>query len=92
MQDGSRHFVSLPENSSPSRLLRHVFGLGLAFPYFYLPGAIEVWIDFWYRGNRFTINSQLGEYWFFVKDPNCSERVLEQVASHFEKLLVGAST
>jgi hypothetical protein len=92
MHDGSRHFVSLPESVTPPRLLRHIFGLRFAIPYFYLPGAIEVWIDFWYQGNRFTINNQFGEYWLFVKNPKCNDAVLEQVANHFERLLAGAGS
>jgi len=87
MHDGSRHFVSLPESAGPRRVLKHIFGLGFAFPYFYLSGAIECWIDFWYRGHRFTINNQYGEYWFFVKNPSCPTPTLERVASHFASLL-----
>jgi hypothetical protein len=87
MHDGSRHFVSLPETQPPSRLLRHIVGLGFAFPYFYLSSAVECWVDFWYRGQRFTINNQFGEYWLFVKNPTCPEAVLEHVASHFAVLL-----
>lgn len=87
MCDGSRHFVSLPESASPRKVLWHVLRLGFAVPYSYLSTAIECWIDFWYKGHRFTVNNQYGEYWFFVNNPACPPAVLEQVASHFSKLL-----
>ena len=91
MHDGSRHFVSLPEAATPRQLLRHILRLRFAVPYFYLSGAIECWLDFWYRGQRFTINSQYGEYWFFVKNPSCPAATLERVASHFASLLRAAN-
>jgi hypothetical protein len=87
MHDGSRHFLSLPESRESKRLLRHVFGLGFALPYFYLSTAVECWIDFWFRGHRFTINNQFGEYWFFVKNPACPRAILEEVALHFSRFL-----
>lgn len=87
MRDGSRHFVSLPEAVGPRRLLVHVFGLGFALPLLYLPSGIESWLGFWYRGHRFTVNNQFGEYWFFVQNPACPAKVLHRVASHFAALL-----
>jgi len=47
------------------------------------------WIDFDYAGQTFTVNDQFGEYWFFVRDPNCSDEVLMTVATHCEQLLSG---
>ncbi|MCB9853914.1 MAG: hypothetical protein H6819_12510 [Phycisphaerales bacterium] len=47
----------------------------------------EAWIDFEYRGHAFTINNQLDEYWFFVKDSACPDEILHEVADHFEALL-----
>jgi hypothetical protein len=87
MHDGSRHFVSLAESAAPRQLLLHVFRLGFAVPYFYISVGFESWLDFWYRGHRFTVNNQFGEYWFFVKNPACPTEVLDRVASHFGKLL-----
>ena len=87
MHDGSRHFVSLPEVKEPPAMFWHIFRLGFAFPYFYLSNAMESWIDFWYKGYRFTINNQYGEYWFFVKNPLCPEKILNDVAAHFSKIL-----
>lgn len=87
MHDGSRQFVSLPESELPRTLLRHIFRLRWAVPYFYMADAIETWMDFWYRGHRFAINNQFGEYWFFVKNPSCPDSVLHEVSLHFQALL-----
>ena len=48
---------------------------------------VESWIDFRYKGHRFSINNQFGDFWFFVQDPACPEALLSKVASHFAKLL-----
>ena len=87
MADGSRHFASFRESATPAQVLRHVVRLRWAVPYFYLPTPSETWIDFWYRGHRFSINDQHGEYWFFVHDPACPDAVLETIAAHFGALL-----
>lgn len=87
MHDGSRHFVFFPETQPCSRLLLHVVGLLGASPTAYVPSMLESWIDFRYQGHKFSINSQMGDYWFFVRDPNCPEDILLKVANHFEKLL-----
>src|SRR5262249_28812546 len=91
MRDGSRHFVSLPESRTPGQVFRHIFKLGFAIPYFYLSTPVECWIDFWFRGYRFTINSQFGGYWFFVKNPACPEALLQRVLAHFAAFLGEAS-
>jgi hypothetical protein len=87
MHDGSRHFVFLPESKSSGRLLLHLAGLFGALPTAYVPSMLESWIDFRYKGHKFSINTQMGDYWFFVQDPNCPEEILLKVASHFHKLL-----
>ena len=76
MHDGSRHFVLLPQSAAPLRLLFRIFTLPGAFPTAYLPSVIGSWIDFRYKGHRFSINNQYGEFWFFVQDPNCPDQVL----------------
>lgn len=87
MHDGSRHFVSLPESQPSSRLMTYLDGLIGALPTAYLPSMLESWIDFSYKGHKFSINNQMGEYWFFVRDSNCPEEVLLEVATHFQELL-----
>lgn len=87
MHDKSRHFVALPQSVAPLRLLFRVFSLFGAIPTAYVPSITESWIDFRFRGHRFSINNQYGDFWFFVQDPSCPEEVLAKVASHFAKLL-----
>jgi hypothetical protein len=83
MRDGSRQFLALPE-SVPWNLLRdHVAELKGGKVTGYLTDQItEVWIDFTFRGQKFTINNQFGEYWFFVKNPDCPAEILQHVAEH----------
>jgi hypothetical protein len=88
MHDGSRNFVLLPQSRSPLRLLFHVFTLPGAVPTNYVPSMIAgSWIDFRYKGQKFSINNQYGDFWFFVRDPSCPESVLTAVAAHFSKIL-----
>ena len=88
MYDGSRHFSSLPESEPWDRLHEHLVALeGVCVTRFLSDGVTEVWIDFDFSGERFSINNQLGEYWFFVESPECADVVLEQVVAHCSHLL-----
>ena len=87
MHDGSRHFALLPESRSSLRVLFHTFVLPGAFPTAYVPSLTESWIDFRYKGHKFSINNQFGDFWFFVRDPSCPDTTLARVANHFQKLL-----
>ncbi len=88
MHDGSRHFALLPVGKvSPVRLLFRILTLWGAFPTAFVPSLAESWIDFRFRGFKFSINDQYGDYWFFVQDPGCPESILIKVAQHFEEVL-----
>lgn len=93
MHDGSRHFGSLPDTydvESPQwyALRDHVALLaGAELRGFVTDDVTEAWIDFSFRGATFSINNQLGEWWFFAEDPACPEPVLHEVLDHFERLL-----
>ena len=83
MADGSRHFASLPEKRSWRALQRHIAKLpSVALGELVSDGVSEVWFDFRFEGHDFTVNNQLGEYWFFVRDPSCTDSVLHRVADH----------
>lgn len=88
MNDGSRHFLCLPEKLSPRQLLLHIDGFDGAVLSEYLLGGTESWIDFKYREHDFSINNRPGDFLFFVKDPQCAGDILQQVAVYFVKLLV----
>ena len=49
--------------------------------------VVGSWIDFTFRGHSFTINSESGEFVFFVEDTDCPASVRAEVAAHFESLL-----
>jgi hypothetical protein len=87
MNDGSRHFAVLPENKPSAQLLIHTIKLWGAIPTAYLPSLIESWIDFRYKGYKFRINNQYGDYWFFAETPECPDAILLRVKQHFEELL-----
>jgi hypothetical protein len=93
MHDGSRHFAGLPETydvASPQwyALRDHVAQLaGASLRGFVTDDVTEAWIDFEFRGQKFSLNNQHGEWWFFVDDPSCPDPVLHEVLDHFERLL-----
>ena len=88
MNDGSRHFVDMPEVVFFDEVADHVEELEDAeITEFITDGVLEMWLDFDYRGHKFSVNNQYGDYWFFVEDPSCPDEILLEVADHFRKLL-----
>lgn len=90
MEDGSRHFGSLPEGKDQAvpdwdRFRDHVAELeGARLTNFVTDEVCEAWIDFTWQGHAFMLNNQYGEWWLFVTDPSCPDAVLEGVLAHFE--------
>ncbi len=85
MHDGSRNFFLLPvDKVSVLRLFFKIFTLFGAYPTAFVPSVGETWIDFNYKGFKFTINDQLGDYYFMVNDPKCSDSLLLSVIEHFK--------
>ena len=88
MNNRSRLFGELPQTITWYRLRRHLKKLdGAKVTNFLTDHVTEAWIDFSYRGHRFSVNNQFGSYWFFVDDPTCPDEILENVLSHCEILL-----
>lgn len=88
MPDGSRHFGDLPQTVLWYDVRDHVARLpGAVLTGFVTDDVTEAWIDFTYHGHVFSINDQLGDYWFFVDDPACPETILREVLAHFATLL-----
>jgi hypothetical protein len=89
MADGSRHFGDLPQTVSWYDLRDHIESIqGVSITGFLTDHITEAWIDFSYRGYSFSVNDQFGDYWFFVKEVDCPNEVLEAVLSHCESFLV----
>lgn len=88
MADGSRNFADLPETVSFDELRNHLAKFDGAKETEFLTDCVsEVWLDFEFRGENFYVNNQLGDYWFFVQNPNCSDEILLEVFEHFRKFL-----
>ena len=84
MNDGSRNFADLPEEASFGSMRNHLTILdGAAEMGFVTDDVTEMWLDFRYRDHSFSVNNQMGDYWFFVEDPLCPEAVLRSVVEHF---------
>lgn len=89
MSDGSRNFMYLPTDIIGwSSLYRYLGKLeGVKKTGFLTDYVTEVWMDFSFRGYNFSVNNQMGEYWFFVENAECPEEILLDIAGYCDKLL-----
>jgi hypothetical protein len=77
----------LPQTTDSVTLRDHLAQLPGVKLGIFLDSVAESWIDFELEGHAFSINDQLGEYWFFVTSPDAPDEVLERVVSHATTLL-----
>ncbi len=80
MSDGSHLFLQLPQTYPPLSLLRkivHFGGMPTDFVSDWVTG--ETWIDFCYKGWKFSIHNPYGEYWFFAENSECPEAILQSM-------------
>lgn len=84
MKDGSRQFADVPERVLPSQMRKIIAKLsGVEIQNFLASvGEIEAWIEFRFRGFDFAVNNQNCEYWLFVRQPECPDEILREVATH----------
>ena len=88
INNGARHFVDLPEVVFFDDFADCVEELeGAEITEFITDGVIEMWLDFDFRGHRFSVNNQLGDYRFYVADADCPEEILFEIIDHFRELL-----
>ncbi len=88
MNDGSRHFVDLPEVVFFDEFCDYTEKLkGAEIIEFLTDGVVQMWLDFEFSGHKFSVINQLGDYWFFVENPDCPDEILLEVIAHFRKLL-----
>ena len=88
MNDGSRHFVDMPEVVFFDEFADHVEELeGAEIIEFLTNGVVEMWLDFEFSGHKFFVTNQFGDYWFFVQDAACPDEILLEVIDHFRELL-----
>jgi hypothetical protein len=87
-EDGSRHFASLPKTCTWQALCERILLLpGAQIADFGAVNEAGTWIDFTYRGYRFSVSHRNGEFCFFVREPQCPDLSLYRVASHCQDLL-----
>jgi hypothetical protein len=88
IEDGSRHFVSLPHSRTWEELCEHILLMpGAEITNFVVAGVTEAWMEFTFRAHRFSVKDRSGEFCFLVRDPQCPDLSLYEVASHCEELL-----
>jgi hypothetical protein len=86
--DGSRHFAELPRVTPWQAVRDHVLLLASAKVINYVDeGMASPWLDFTFRGHRFLIHTHENRLRLFVRDPQCSDLILFEVGSHFERLV-----
>jgi hypothetical protein len=86
--DGSRQFARLPKAAAWDTLREHFARLpGLEIINFVVERVPTPWLDFIYRGHRFTVRDAGEEVWLMVADPQCSDVLLYETAAHCEQLL-----
>lgn len=82
--DGSRHFAEVPDrfgNSGWETMRDRLAALpGVKVTEFLFDGVTQAITDFTYRGHEFTIDTQFGELWLFVSDPECPAEILVDVS------------
>ena len=84
MRDNSLLFFDMLENISWNELRSQIKSLHDAQITGWLTDEItEFWLDFTFRGYRFTINNPMGEFWFFAEDAKCPQEVLDVIINQF---------
>lgn len=70
MQNGSRHFGSVPASRLWYEVQNHLTLLsGATQTDFVGLDFVEGWLDFQFAGQRFSMNYECEEYWFYVDNP-----------------------
>jgi len=88
MNDGSRLFGELSQTALWYELRDHIKELdGVVITDFITDHVTQAWIDFTYRGYRFSINDQFADYWFIVDVASCPDEVLSSILAHCKVLL-----
>ena len=78
MADGSRQFAKVawrPAEALKAQLTRCE---GVTIKAF-VDAVVETWIDFNYGGHEFSTHSSFNDFWLFVRDPCCPEKLLHEV-------------
>ncbi len=88
VSENARHFVDLPEVVFFDDLAEHIAKLpGSKLIEFEADGVVGVWIEFEYLDNNFFVDNALGDFRFYVENPECDESILLDVIDHLRRLL-----
>ena len=86
--DGSRHFTRLPKTASVEDLREHLATMeGVGIGDLTGSGPAQRHLEFSYQDHQFWIRLDRQHFHFFVRNPQCSDVHLYQVALHCLKLL-----
>lgn len=81
-------FAALPQVRLWHDLRDHLLLLeGVEITSFATHGVVGSWLDFSFRGHRFTVNERDCSYQFFVDVVDCPESILSEITSHAESFL-----
>jgi len=87
--DGSRHFAALPESIEWMELRGALTSKsGVIVTKFVSDRITQAIIDFTYRGHEFTVDTQFGEYWLFVRDAACPVEILTDVVKSISLMML----
>jgi hypothetical protein len=88
-KDGSRQFFDLQKSISWDDLIIHLKKLDQLEIKEFLPSPdLGSWLDFSFKKFEFSVNEQIGMYWFFVENSSCPDEVLYQLAEHLSAIIV----
>lgn len=83
--DGSRHFAVIDQNAGLRAMRNRVLQLKNAKVVNFIDeGIAKPWFDFTFRGHRFLIHCENGEYLLYVQDPQCPDLILFEVGQHLD--------
>lgn len=75
--DGSRQFAAIPARIGWDAMRQQLaLQPDVTVTSFITDGVTQATMDFDFRGHQFTMDSQYGEYWIFVSDPDCPDELL----------------
>ena len=93
LTEDTRHFVDFPEVIFFDEFADHVEELpGAEIIRYEADGTIGIWVEFTYSENTFYVTNKFGDYQFYVKDKECPDFILLEIADHFRRILEENST
>ncbi len=84
----ARHFLDFPELVFFDDLSDHIEELpGCEITEFEADGVFGIWIEFGFSGHKFFVDNAMGDFRFYVENPECDETILLEIADHLRRLI-----